>query len=132
MRRSAEQWISPLEPSDRPWQVERIQGGLEESRWNWYPWDARAVDLGVLPNLRAGAVVNEDDAVEALLTAHADMARLTVELADARERRRAAARQLVELGRGTSWIAARLGVTPQAVDGFLKYKERAGGPRSDC
>jgi hypothetical protein len=79
-----------------------------------------------------GAEVNEDDAVDALLTAHADMARLTVELADARERRRAAARQLVELGRGTSWIAARLGVTPQAVDGFLKYKERAGGPRSDC
>ena len=43
--------------------------------------------LGVLPNVRAGAQVNEDDAVEALLTAHADMARLTVELADARERR---------------------------------------------
>ena len=70
--------------------------------------------------------MNEDDAVEALLTAHADMARLTVELAEARERRRTAARQLVELGRGTSWLAARLGVTPQAVDGFLKYKERAG------
>ena len=132
MPRSAEQWISPWEPSDRPWQVESTQGCLEESRWSWYPRDARAVHLGVLPNVRAGAQVNEDDAVEALLTAHADMARLTVELADARERRRAAARQLVELGRGTSWIAARLGVTPQAVDGFLRYKDRAGGLRSDC
>ncbi len=85
-----------------------------------------SLSWGVLPNVRAGAEVNEDDAVDALLTAHADMARLTVELADARERRRAAARQLVELGRGTSWIAARLGVTPQAVDGFLRYKDRAG------
>ena len=131
MPRSAEQWISPWEPSDRPWQVESIQGSLEQSRWSWNPRDARVVDLGVLPNLRAGAVVNEDDAVEALLTAHADMARLTIELADARERRRAAARQLVDLGRGTSWIAARLGVTPQAVDGFLRYKDRAGGLRSD-
>ncbi|MFN6549083.1 LuxR family transcriptional regulator [Mycolicibacterium septicum] len=68
--------------------------------------------------------MNEQDAVDALLSAHADMARLTVELAAARERRRDAARQLVELGRGSSWIAARLGVTPQAVDGFLKYKDR--------
>ena len=41
--------------------------------------DARTVDLGFLPNPRAGAEVNEDDAVEALLAAHADMARLTVE-----------------------------------------------------
>ena len=75
--------------------------------------------------------MNEDDAVEALLTAHADMARLTIELADARERRRAAGRQIVCLGQGAPWIAARLGVTPQAVDGFLRYKDRAGGLRSD-
>ena len=75
--------------------------------------------------------MNEDDAVEALLTAHADMARLTIELADARERRRAAARQRVDRGRGTSWVAARRGVAPQAVDGFLRYKDRAGGLRSD-
>ena len=68
--------------------------------------------------------MDEDRALEALLAAHADMARLTVELADARERRRKAARQLMALGRGTSWIATQLGVTPQAVDGFIKYKER--------
>jgi hypothetical protein len=59
-----------------------------------------------------------------LLTAHADMARLTTELAQARERRRVAARRLIELGYGISWIADQLNVTPQAVDGFLKYKER--------
>jgi hypothetical protein len=68
--------------------------------------------------------LDEDRAIAALLAAHADMARLTVELADARERRRDAARQLIALGRGTSWIAAQLGVTPQAVDGFMKYKDR--------
>jgi hypothetical protein len=75
------------------------------------------------PSVRALAL-DEDRAIAALLAAHADMARLTVELADARERRRDAARQLMALGRGTSWIAARLGVTPQAVDGFVKYKDR--------
>lgn len=68
--------------------------------------------------------MDENGAIDALLAAHADMARLTLDLADARERRRAAARQLIALGRGTSWIAARLGVTPQAVDGFMKYKDR--------
>ena len=68
--------------------------------------------------------MDEDDAIAALLAAHADMGRLTVELADARERRRDAAHQLMALGRGTSWIAVRLGVTPQAVDGFIKYKDR--------
>ena len=36
--------------------------------------------------------------------------RSTAALADARERRRVAARRLIELGRGTSWIAQQLGV----------------------
>ena len=75
--------------------------------------------------------MNEDDAVEALLTAHADMARLTIELADARERRRAPGRQHGGLGRGNTWLAPAVGVSPQAVDGFLRYKDRAGGLRSD-
>jgi hypothetical protein len=68
--------------------------------------------------------MDENGLIDALLAAHADMAELTVNLADARERRRDAARQLMALGRGTSWIATRLGVTPQAVDGFMKYKDR--------
>ncbi|VBA55058.1 hypothetical protein LAUMK142_04939 [Mycobacterium pseudokansasii] len=70
------------------------------------------------------ACVDEDEALAELVRAHADLARLDEESADARERRRQAARRLVESGRGTTWIAAQLGVTKQAVDGFLRYKER--------
>jgi hypothetical protein len=68
--------------------------------------------------------VDEASAIEELLAAHADMERWTAALADARERRRTAARRLIELGHGTSWIAKQLSVSPQAVDGFLKYKDR--------
>ena len=69
--------------------------------------------------------MEEERAVLAeLLAAHADMERLTAEIGVTRQRRRDAARQLIELGRGTSWIAQQLGVTAQAVDGFLKYRER--------
>ena len=67
---------------------------------------------------------DEARALAELLAAHADMARLTAEVSVARQRRRDAARRLIELGRGTSWIARQLGVTAQAVDGFLKYQER--------
>jgi hypothetical protein len=70
--------------------------------------------------------VDEGEALSELVRAHADLERLTGEAADARERRRRAAQRLVEAGRGTTWIAAQLGVTKQAVDGFLKYKERKG------
>jgi len=70
--------------------------------------------------------VDESEALAELVRAHADLERLTDQAADARERRRRAAQRLVEAGRGTTWIAAQLGVTKQAVDGFLKYKERKG------
>ena len=85
-------------------------------------------DNGTRLMIEASPRVDESSAVEELLAAHAEMERLTTALADARERRRTAARRLIELGRGFPWIAAQLGVTPQAVDGFLKYKER--NPRS--
>ena len=68
--------------------------------------------------------MNESDALDDLLAAHADMQRLTVEIADARERRRIAARRLIDSGHGQAWIARQLGVSPQAVDGFVKYKSR--------
>lgn len=68
--------------------------------------------------------MDEDGAVEELRRAHAELVRLTGELAEARERRRQSARRLVEAGYGPSWIAQQLGVTRQAVDGFLRYKER--------
>ena len=73
--------------------------------------------------------MDESEALAELLRAHADLERLTEEAADARERRRRAARFLVDSGRGTTWIAEQLGVTKQAVDGFLKYKERKGRKR---
>jgi len=72
--------------------------------------------------------MDERDALDELVRAHTDLERLTGEIADARERRRRAAGRLVEIGRGTTWIAAQLGVTKQAVDGFLKYKERKVTP----
>lgn len=68
--------------------------------------------------------MDESDALAELVRAHADLERLTEDIADARERRRQAARRLVDSGHGTTWIANQLGVTKQAVDGFLKYKER--------
>ena len=73
---------------------------------------------------RAVPGMDEAGAIAKLVAAHADMERSTAALADARERRRAAARRLIELGHGTSWIAKQLGVSRQAVDGFLKYKDR--------
>ncbi|ORA10952.1 LuxR family transcriptional regulator [Mycobacterium arosiense] len=72
---------------------------------------------------------DERRALGELLAAHADMERLTAEIGAARERRRDAARRLISLGRGTSWIARQLGVTAQAVDGFIKYQERQGKRR---
>lgn len=75
---------------------------------------------------------DEGRALAELLSAHTDMERLTAELGAARERRRDAARQLIALGRGTSWIAQQLGVTAQAVDGFLKYQERQDKRRGSC
>lgn len=66
--------------------------------------------------------MDEASALHELVAAHADMERLTADLGAARERRRSAARQLLEMGHGTSWIARQLDVTPQAVDSFLKSK----------
>jgi len=68
--------------------------------------------------------MDKQQAVDELLAAHADMERLSEDLAEARERRRIAAQRLVELGARQTWIAAQLGVTPQAVDSFLKYRAR--------
>jgi hypothetical protein len=66
------------------------------------------------------------EALAELVRAHADLQRLSEESADARERRRQAGRRLVAAGYGPTWIAEQLGVTKQAVDGFLRYEERKG------
>ena len=73
---------------------------------------------------REAAGVDDSEALDDLLAAHADLERLTVEIADARERRRIAARRLIDSGHGMAWIARQLGVSTQAVDGFVKYKTR--------
>lgn len=70
--------------------------------------------------------MGDGEALAELVQAHADMQRLSEETADARERRRQAARRLVAAGYGPTWIAQQLGVTKQAVDGFLRYEERKG------
>ncbi|MCV7326992.1 LuxR family transcriptional regulator [Mycobacterium kiyosense] len=70
--------------------------------------------------------MDDEEALAELVRAHADLQRLNDQSADARERRRQAARQLVEAGHGPTWIAKQLGVTKQAVDGFLKYEQRKG------
>ncbi|WP_232785298.1 hypothetical protein [Mycobacteroides chelonae] len=111
---------APLYPlADDPHErVERVQDSLEESD----PPEADPVVVQ-LPQ-REVVSVDESRVLDDLIAAHADLKRLTAEIGDVRERRRKAARELIELGRGPSWIARQLGVTPQAVDGFLKYQER--------
>lgn len=122
-RLSAHGWDpdqTPLYPlaDDPDERVERVQDSLEESH------ESEADSTVVQLPLREAVTVDEGEALHELVAAHEDLERLTRESAEVRERRRAAARKLIDLGRGPSWIARQLGVTPQAVDGFLKYKER--------
>ena len=104
------------------WSPDDPAGQLEAIKSLWKNPDYRITATRLM--IEASPGVDESSAVEELLAAHAEMESLTIALADARERRRAAARRLLELGRGFPWIAAQLGVTPQAVDGFVKYKDR--------
>lgn len=68
--------------------------------------------------------VNEAKALASLIAAHDDIDRLDRELQAARERRRDAARRLIDQGRSQAWIAGQLGISRQAVDSFLKYQQR--------
>jgi hypothetical protein len=77
-----------------------------------------------LPVRSEGDMPSEEELVRELRAAHADQECLDAELAAARQRRREAAAGLRSLGRSMNWIAGQIGVTQQAVDGFLKYKER--------
>jgi hypothetical protein len=99
---------------ERPAQDSLDKGGLEGSD---------AVVLA-LPVRTEEDVAREDELVRELRKAHVDQERATAELAAARQRRREAAAGLRNLGKSMSWIAGKIGVTQQAVDGFLKYKER--------
>lgn len=74
---------------------------------------------------------SEDELVAEFKAAHAETVRLDKKLAAARERRRAAGVKLRASGRGTSWMARLVGVTPQAVDSFLNYHERQTRKKRD-
>ncbi len=104
----------PHEMVDRPAQDSLGQDSLDGSE---------AIVL-TLPVRTEEDVASENELVRELQAAHADQERATAELAAARQRRREAATGLRNRGRSMSWIASQIGVTQQAVDGFLKYKER--------
>lgn len=73
--------------------------------------------------MKVGLAVDEKGAaLKELLAAHAAQERMTGKLAEARERRRAAARRLIELGCTKTWIGQQLEMSPQAVDSFLNSR----------
>lgn len=69
--------------------------------------------------------------VVALQAAHRQTVEHTEALAEARQRRRELAAQLHDAGYSYKWIGEQIDVTAQAVEGFLKYRQRrqksAGG-----
>lgn len=75
------------------------------------------------------ATFSDDQLVADLLSAHKDAAKHTVFLAQARQRRREVAVQLHAAGHSYRWIGEQLGVTAQAVEGFVKYRQRRGKGR---
>jgi len=112
----------PLYPSDEyPW--ERVERDAQDSLDKDSLGGAGAFVM-TLPVRPGESMPSEDELVRDLRAAHADQERLDAELAAARQRRREAAAGLRGLGKSMNWIAGQIGVTQQAVDGFLKYKER--------
>lgn len=76
--------------------------------------------------MRASNTVDDDAmaaALAELLAAHAAQAAVTDQLVAARERRRTAARRLIDLGCTKTWIGQQLGMSPQAVDSFLHSRD---------
>ena len=115
----------PLYPDDEhPYErVERAERPAQDSLEQDSLGDAGAVVVA-LPVRSEESMLSEEELVRELRAAHADQERLAAELVAARQRRREAAAGLRDLRRPMSWIADQIGVTQQAVDGFLKYKER--------
>lgn len=102
---------------------------------SWRPTGRRAAAAAACWPVRTSNTVGSDDdakgsALAELLAAHAAQAAMTDELVAARERRRIAARQLLDLGCTKTWIGQQLGMSPQAVDSFLHSREgRRGRPQ---
>lgn len=64
-----------------------------------------------------------------LLAAHQSTLDHTASLANARQRRRELAAQLHDAGHSYKWIGEQIGVTAQAVEGFVKYRQRRQNTR---
>lgn len=72
-------------------------------------------------------MTTDDPLVADFQAAHQETERQTRALAAARQRRRELAVRLYEAGCSYRWIGEQIGVTPQAVEGFIKYHQRRPG-----
>ncbi|MFE6508079.1 hypothetical protein ACFVBP_10450 [Nocardioides sp. NPDC057764] len=72
------------------------------------------------------ATLSDDDQqlLARLLAAHKDTVEHTALLAQDRQRRREAAAELHDAGHSFKWIGDQLGLSAQAVESFLKYRQR--------
>lgn len=68
--------------------------------------------------------MTEEQLVADLQAAHRESVEHTEALAEARQRRRELAAQLHDAGHSYKWIGEQIGVTAQAVEGFVKYHQR--------
>lgn len=66
----------------------------------------------------------DEDLVADLIAAHTDAENLTALLAQTRNRRREIAAQLHAAGYSYRWLGQQIGVSPQAVESFVKYHQR--------
>lgn len=66
----------------------------------------------------------DGEVVESLRVAHRSTEKYTVQLEQAREQRRVLAAVLHARGHSYRWIGEQIGVTAQAVEGFIKYQRR--------
>jgi len=82
---------------------------------------AKAHKGGTMPRASADS---EQDLVVDLVAAHQSTVEHTELLAEARQRRRQLAAQLHADGHSYKWIGEQIGVTAQAVEGFIKYRQR--------
>jgi len=70
---------------------------------------------------------SEEQLVRELQAAHADQQRVLAEMVVVAQRRRAAVEALRRRGRSQTWIAARIGISKQAVSLLLKGSPLRGG-----
>ena len=66
----------------------------------------------------------DGDLVAELLAAHKDTLVHAEMLSQARQRRREVAVKLYAAGHSYRWIGEQIGVSAQAVEGFMKYRQR--------